>query len=157
MYGTFLPQHHVDAVVLSANWTEALLPELERSIAWMKQHEVQAVVIGPGIQFNDTLPRLLAVSLRDEKSAQFLGNERDKDKEQLDRRMAELAQTRWHVSYVSVYSDLCGQRTEMEKASADGCPVYAPDGSPLLFDSNHLSAGGSDMLARAMLAKHEIP
>jgi peptidoglycan/LPS O-acetylase OafA/YrhL len=161
MYGTFLPHHRVDAVVLSANWTEALLPELERSLAWMKQHGLQTIVTGPGIQFNDALPRLLALSLRNGKPTQFLGRERDKEKEQLDRRMADLARTRWHVRYISVYADLCGRQTESTTrsrvGSADGCPVYAPDGSPLLFDSNHLSAGGSEMLAKAIQMRNELP
>jgi hypothetical protein len=61
--------------------------------------------------------------------------------------MKELARTRWHVSYISFFDNLC----------QPDCPVYATDLVPMLFDQDHMTSGGSILFARSIRARGELP
>ena len=79
---------------------------------------------------------------------------------QLDQEMQQLNQDQWKTKYVSVYGDLCLQRPDMVLKSAVGartCPAYAAPNVPILFDGNHLTAGGSILLVKTMKANGQIP
>jgi hypothetical protein len=61
--------------------------------------------------------------------------------------MGELAATRWHVPYLSIYRDLC----EPE------CPIYAAENVPLLFDDNHFTVPASVLFVARVRQAGQIP
>jgi peptidoglycan/LPS O-acetylase OafA/YrhL len=161
IFGDFLIHHHVDGVLLSAHWQDDELPELGRTVAWLKQRGIPVIVIGPGIEFNGSMPRLVAVWMRDGRPAGFMDDFRSHQPEELDRTMAKLARDQWKVPYISVYDDLCRSQAEIvakaQPEMAGGCPVFGVQGAPLLVDSNHFSEEGSILLAQTIRSKGQLP
>jgi peptidoglycan/LPS O-acetylase OafA/YrhL len=159
IFGSYLIHHHVDAVLLAGNWNESLLPELGRTVEWIKEHNMVPIVFGPAIEYDTSLPRLLALSLRS-KDIRAVDRHRVA-KAKLDQEMAELARHQWKVRYISAFDDLCAAQIEMEagaqKETSSNCPVYAAPGVPLDFDEHHLTVAGSELFAREMRARNELP
>ncbi|MCU1321242.1 MAG: hypothetical protein JWM43_891 [Acidobacteriaceae bacterium] len=153
IFKDYLLRHPVDTVLLSAFWDESQLPELGRTVSWIQQHGMKVVVFGPAIEFAMPLPRILIAALRDNAPDRIATYEKIEPR-QLDRTMAKLAREQWKVPYISMFEALCTPQAELEvKAqgtSALKCPVYAAPGVPLLFDTNHFTAQGSELYARAM-------
>ena len=158
VYQDYLPRHHVDLVILSSYWAAEQLPELGRTLAWIRDHGMKAVVVGPGLEYTLPLPRLLMTSIR--RHDPNMVTSHLAINVQLDHEMQLLAHDQWKTKYVSVYDDLCLQRADTVLESAAGvrpCPAYAAPNVPILFDGNHLTAGGSILLVKTMKANGQIP
>jgi peptidoglycan/LPS O-acetylase OafA/YrhL len=160
VYGDYLLRHHVDTVILSAFWEESQLPELGRTVAWIQQHGMKVVVFGPAIEYSLPLPRILIAALRDRQPGQIAVREQT-DARHLDVVMAHMARQVWKVPYISFFETLCAPQRELVlKAQAGdqpGCPVYAGPGIPVLFDTNHFTAEGSVLYAKAVREKVLLP
>ena len=146
LYGDYLAHHRVGVLLLAARWQQSDMAVLTQTIDFARTHQIQVVVVGPNIEYDQALPRLLAISLRDGRPEE-LDHHRATEFEALDRSMADLALNSWHVPYISIYRDLC----------SPSCPIYAKPGVPLLFDSNHFTSEGSLMLAEAIKTQKQIP
>jgi SGNH domain (fused to AT3 domains) len=160
VYGDYLLRHRVDTVILSAFWEESQLPELGRTVAWIQQHGMKVVVFGPAIEYSLPLPRILIAALRDRQPGQIAVREQT-DARHLDVVMARMARQVWKVPYISFFETLCApQREPVLKTQAGGqpgCPVYAGPGVPVLFDTNHFTAEGSVLYAKAVRDKVLLP
>ena len=146
LFGSYLTAHHVDALLLAARWSMSDFGALSQTIQFARDHGIEVIVVGPSIEFDQGLPRLLAVALRNGDVEQAAAH-RDLGPEQLDAVMAKLAVSEWRVPYISIYQDLC----------TPVCPMYAAPEVPLLFDSNHFTAAGAALMAKAMLVRHQLP
>lgn len=146
LFNDFLIHHRVDTLLLSARWRDTDMPGIAATVAWTKAHGIHTVVIGPGIEFDQSPVRLIAFGLRDGTLDQVPSHEMSFPRV-LDARMATLAETVWHVPYISVYNDLC----------KPACPLFAGDQIPILGDGNHLSPSGSYLLAQAIRAANQLP
>ncbi|MDP9051142.1 MAG: hypothetical protein M3O31_10570 [Acidobacteriota bacterium] len=145
LFGSYLPTHHVDALLLAAKWSESDFGSLTQTIQFAHDHGIHVILVGPGIEFDQGLPRILAVTLRSG-DVQQAATHRERGPEILDAEMASLAATQWRVPYISIYQYLC----------TPACPLYAAPDVPLLFDSHHFTAAGATLMARAMFA-HRLP
>jgi peptidoglycan/LPS O-acetylase OafA/YrhL len=146
LFGSYLTAHHVDILLLAARWSMSDFGALSQTIQFARDHGIQVIVVGPSIEFDQGLPRILAVALRKGDVEQAAAH-RDPGPERLDAMMAKLAVSEWRVRYVSIYQDLC----------TPVCPLYAAPEVPLLFDSNHFTAAGAALMAKAMLVRHQLP
>jgi peptidoglycan/LPS O-acetylase OafA/YrhL len=146
LFRDFLLKHPVRALVLGQRWTDQDLEPLGSTIAYLQGHGVAVVVVGPSIEFDMPLPGLIIRSLK-AKRANTIAAHRRLGPEDLDRRMGELAATRWHVPYLSIYRDLC----EPE------CPIYAAENVPLLFDDNHFTVPASVLFVARVRQAGQIP
>jgi peptidoglycan/LPS O-acetylase OafA/YrhL len=151
----YLAQHPVNLVVLLARWSDNEVAGLQETIAWLRAHGSQVMVVGPSIEFNGSLTRLLKMA-EDQHDPALTARHRDLAPEALDRRMKALAATQWHVPYVSVYDDLCRPPVE-GPGNVDGCILYGAPGIPLLYDSDHLTPAGAALLARKMRERNQLP
>jgi hypothetical protein len=88
---------------------------------------------------------MLAIAIRNGEPNQPLQH-RATEPQRLDTTMANLAQTSWHVPYISIYQNLCKPT----------CPLYAAPGIPILFDTSHFTAEGSVLLVKTMVANKEF-
>jgi hypothetical protein len=138
VFQDYLPSHHVDAIVLSARWEPSEFAQLQDTIEWARSYGLQVVVIGPGPEFDVALPHLLAFGMSHEgwddvetHETKYLGD--------LDRRMKALAESTWHVKYLSIFDTLCTPR----------CSFYVAPNVPLLFDTDHLTPEASRLLVGA--------
>ena len=136
VFDDYLVHNKIDKLLIAGQWKDSDLPKIEATLDHLKQIGVQVVLIGPIVQYDYSLPRLLANAIR-------FGDPRYADKHRaagiasLDRVMSAFAAKR-AVDYVSLVDTLCG---------ADGCQTYASDNIPLQFDYGHLTAEGSVLLA----------
>jgi hypothetical protein len=140
MLRDFLPVHHVDAVVLEARWDEGDLDSLSATLQWLRDHQTPVILLGPMLQYDAPLPRLLAVSIRDG-DPNVPRAHRVPSFWRLDQQMQALARDVWKVPYVSMIRLLCeGER----------CREYAAPEVPLQLDYGHLTEEGSVLVARRL-------
>jgi peptidoglycan/LPS O-acetylase OafA/YrhL len=156
IFKDYLLHHAVDTVLLVGRWQDWDFDALQQTVEWLKQHGIRAVVFGPFIEFDRSLPRMVEVSRRDHDPAAY-GRHRDREPEETDRRLTAVARDQWHVPYISMYEDLCGLSSQPGTETASGCPVFTPSGIPLLWDTDHLSPAGSIFFAQAIRNRHQLP
>jgi peptidoglycan/LPS O-acetylase OafA/YrhL len=147
IFTEYLPAHQVDALLIAARWEETDLPRLARTIEWAKARGIKVVLFGPMVQYDSSLPRLLAASIKENDPA-IPYNHRVAECARLDKKMAEIAAREWGVRYVSFFSSLCKQQT---------CIEYAGHGVPLQFDYGHLTKDGSVLLAQMLRQGEPLP
>ncbi len=140
VFNDYLPSHHVDQVLLAAHWEPEDLDQIGATIEYLKQHGVRVVLFGPIMQYDASLPRLLAVSLKSNDQSLPLRHELLKYMV-LDQRMAALAKTKWKVAYVSYFQLLC---------PGGVCNRYASKDVPVQLDSAHLTKEGSVLVAQRL-------
>jgi hypothetical protein len=99
-------------------------------------------------------------SLRSQDAA-ALNRHRMKDNTQLDEEMAKLARTQWKVEYVSFQKNLCGPQASRAihawPEDVSDCTVYGAVGVPMQFDNHHLTVQGSELFARSMRERGQMP
>ena len=105
----YLAQHPVDTVVLAGRWSRKDADHLGETIAWIKQHGMKVIVVGPGIEFDASLVRLLELARR-QRAPKLLARHRSPGPVIDAARMKALAQDEWQVPYISMYDDLCTLR-----------------------------------------------
>jgi hypothetical protein len=145
IYGDFLLHHHVDMILLSGRWRPDKFAQIKSTIDFAREHGSSIAIVGPNIEYDTPLPRLVATSMRDSKPW-IVEAHRSLVPERLDRLMAVQARDAWHVPYISIYADLCSA----------GCPLLAAPAIPMLLDSDHLTREGSLRFARAMRERDQL-
>jgi len=147
VFNDFLTTHHVDSLLIAARWEQSDLPRLADTLTWASQHGLTVTLFGPMVQYDSSLPRLLATSIKDnDPSVPY--NHRVAECARLDDEMSRIAQTKWHVRYVSFFKSLCQKQS---------CIEYAGPGVPLVFDYGHLTKDGSVLLAQMLQQNDQLP
>jgi hypothetical protein len=143
----YLPEHSVGAVVMEANWNEHDLSDLGSTLEWLKSKNVRVVLMGPIVKYDMALPRLLVLSVTENKP-ELASEHRDNSVPKLDSEMASLAAGSWHVPYISMYQMLC---------SKAACTEFVGDDVPIQADSAHLTKEGSVFAVQKLKASHLLP
>ncbi len=145
----YLLTHHVDRMIAVGRWVSTDLPAMDRLADWTHAHNLPLTIIGPTQDYDAALPRLLAYGLM--RHQENLANQhREPDTAVLDQTLAGLAQTRWHVPYISLVHMFC---------PAGHCATYV-DGqgtAPLLLDGDHFTNEGSLLAAQRIAADRLLP
>ena len=140
VFRDYLPNHHVDRVLLANRWEQQNLPELEQTIAALQQRGIEVTVFGPIVQYDTDLPWLLVRGLG--KNDPLLAQRhRVLRYGPLDQEMAALARDKWKVNYVSYFNLLCHDNVCVDTVHGD---------TPLLSDYGHLTTAGSVLVAERM-------
>jgi hypothetical protein len=147
VFNQFLTAHHIDALLIAARWERSDLPRLADTLTWASQHGIKATLFGPMVQYDSSLPRLLAASIKDN-DPNIPYSHRVAECARLDEEMSRMAQTKWKVRYVSLFKSLCQKQS---------CVEYAAQGVPLLFDYGHLTKDGSVLLAQILRQNDQLP
>jgi peptidoglycan/LPS O-acetylase OafA/YrhL len=146
VFKDYLVHHRPDVLLLEGRWRDSDIPGIGATIRLAQSLGSKVVLVGPGIEYDLPEPRMAAVALRDGQPGEVKEHEVNA-RRVLDQEMKELARTRWHVSYISFFDNLC----------QPDCPVYATDLVPMLFDQDHMTSGGSILFARSIRARGELP
>jgi peptidoglycan/LPS O-acetylase OafA/YrhL len=147
VFNDYLPKNHIDSLLIAARWEQSDLPRLTETLAWAKQRGIKVTLFGPMVQYDSSLPRLLATSIKDNNPA-IPYDHRVAEYARLDAAMSKMAQNEWQVHYVSFFKSLCRQNS---------CVEYAAQGVPLQFDYGHLTKDGSVLLAQMLQRNEELP
>src|SRR5262249_41636441 len=145
VFSQFLATHKIDNLILAAAWSPNDLVHVARTLDWAKGKGIEVTLLGPIIQYDDRLPRLLAFAARDGDGG--LVDRHRLDLAPLDEALRRLATSK-RVAYVSFYDILC-------RGSA--CLNLAGPTIPLQYDSAHLTAQGSLLVAQRMRGLRELP
>jgi len=138
VYEDYLPRHRPDLVILAANWQAYDLGRLSSSIQYLKSISQNVLVVGPIMQYDTPLPRLLATSV-DSQDLSLAAVHRIRSYDELDTTMKTMATDTWGVNYVSYRDLLCPQ---------DKCLEWAAPDVPLQSDTSHLTDSGSVLVAQ---------
>ena len=136
VFDDFLVRQRVDRVLLSAAWRDADLRGLAHTLDVLRERGIDVVVLGPIVEYDRPLPRLLADEMRYNQPTLAAAN-RTAAIQGRDRELAALVATKG-ARYISVYDVVCPKGT---------CWEYADRGVPLQFDAGHLTAEGSMKVA----------
>lgn len=138
LFQKYLPSHPVQALLLEARWYANSLDNLGEISAWGQKHSVRVVIFGPVAEYDAPLPRLLAYSIARNKP-EIAQQHRLSYSPVMDETMQNLAASKWHACYVSLYKATC---------QGDRCLEYADNEKriPILSDADHLTQGGSILL-----------
>ncbi|QWG24529.1 acyltransferase [Bradyrhizobium sediminis] len=139
VFNDFLLHNKVDKILLAASWKDEDIPALSETIATLQSKGFDVTVLGPIVEYDSALPRLLADEIL--RNNHFVASRtrtagiRERDRE-LSRIVAAGGAT-----YLSVYDAVC----------RDGhCDEFAEADIPLQFDAGHLTAKGSVVVGRRL-------
>ena len=148
IFQSYLPSHRIQGLFMVGRWTDTQLPDLTKTIAWAKQHDLPVTVFGPVPEYDGPLPRLLAYSIAWNKP-NFASQHRVNSISAIDAKMQSMAANVWQVRYISLYQEICG---------AAGCLEYADPSLkiPIMDDDNHLNQFGANLVVRRLVAEGKL-
>jgi len=148
LFAKYLPTHAVKALLVEARWKSKDLDGVGEMIDWAKSRSIPVVLFGPVAEYDAPLPRLLAYSIAWNRP-NLAQEHRSAYPSLVDGQMRNLAATRWHVPYVSLYQATC---------AGDRCLEYADEKNriPLMKDGDHLSEDGSKLLLSRVVRLGEL-
>jgi peptidoglycan/LPS O-acetylase OafA/YrhL len=135
---SFLPRHRLDGVLLVARWKSALLPNVEATVAWMKERHIPVILVGPSARYDAPFPRLLMEAMRAADET-LPARHLDAGMRPLDAAMSRLAQSQG-VPYVSLLNLQC---------VIPSCAIE-PGERPLIFDGEHYTPEGARIIAERL-------
>ena len=131
VFDDFLVNNKVDRILLAASWKDEDLPILSTTLETLKSRGLDVVVLGPIVEYDSALPRLLVDEiLRDNPGlASTMRRAGIRERDLAMSRMVD----RQGATYVSVYDAIC----------RDGrCDEFVEGDVPMQFDAGHLTRQG---------------
>jgi peptidoglycan/LPS O-acetylase OafA/YrhL len=136
IFNQFLPSNRIDGVILNATWGNIDVEQLSETFDVARRYVSNVVLMGPMVQYDQALPRLLAFSLlKSRPDLPFF--HRLTEFVAADRRMQQMAKEKV-VPYVSFFDLLC---------TGTECRTTTDNGAPLLYDYGHLTSRGAEQVA----------
>jgi len=139
VFDDFLANTKVDKVLLSASWKDEDIPALSTTLDLLKQKGIDVTVLGPIVEYDSALPRLLADAILHNKPSTASAM-RTPGIHERDRAMSRIV-TAKGASYISVYDQVCRNGR---------CDEFAEGDIPMQFDAGHLTARGSIEIGRRL-------
>jgi peptidoglycan/LPS O-acetylase OafA/YrhL len=142
IFQAYLPSHHVDRVIIAARWREDILGNLEQTIDELQRRGLPVTVVGPTMVFDSSFTRLLVRAERSH-DVNSLNRHWDRSLLPLNDRMAKMVRGKG-----AEYIDMIALAQE-----GGSIPIYADNGSPVLFDQEHFRVAGSVMMGQRIRAQ----
>ena len=133
-YNTLIQEKHFNVILLSANWRIVDKKDFQDSLKRLAKYTDKLVVLGPSLEYKQSLPRLLLNLKKNEDSSQLYKTASAYDKLSLIDRLIKNYVTANGIKYVSVLDTLCDKK---------GCRSITDDGTPINFDNGHLTHEGA--------------
>jgi peptidoglycan/LPS O-acetylase OafA/YrhL len=139
VFDDFLANTKVDKVLLSASWKDEDIPALSTTLDLLKRKGIDVVVLGPIVEYDGALPRLLADAILHNKPSTASAM-RTPGIHERDQAMSRVVIAKG-ASYISVYDQVCHNGR---------CDEFAEGDIPMQFDAGHLTAQGSIEIGRRL-------
>jgi SGNH domain-containing protein len=138
IFNDFLPNHHLDGIIISGRWDAKDLPAIVSTVGAIKGYVSRVMIVGPIVQYTQPLPRILAKAIMSNKpEPEFAAPYRLPAQADTDRLFAATLKAE-RIEYLSAYRSICDP----------DCRLWASTGVPLQFDDDHLTRQGSAYLAQ---------
>lgn len=141
MFDRFIPSQRLDAVVLSALWSEADIEPLRRTLEALDREGQRAVVFGPLPRYDVPMAALLARAVLHD-DLDEAARHRLPATARLDARLRAAVEPL--ATYVSTWDAMCPNGL---------CRLFAAPGVPMQFDYHHLTGPGADALMATIAAR----
>lgn len=141
VFNDFLVNNRVDKVLLAASWKDEDIPALSATIEMLKSRGLDVAVLGPIVEYDGALPRLLADEIL-RNSPWLASRTRTAGIRERDRELSRIVAAKG-ATYLSVYDAAC---------RGGHCDEFAEGDVPLQFDSGHLTAKGSVVVGQRLSA-----
>ena len=145
VFNDYLAKNHVDRLLIGGRWLQRDLPGVEEVLDWAKSRAIPVTLFGPMVEYDQALPRILANATQNQ-GVRGPGSHLIKANRALDDEMKGIA-SKYGAAYVSYYKLLCGE---------DSCRTTTPDGTPLEFDTDHLTRQGSLLVVQNLIDAGEL-
>jgi peptidoglycan/LPS O-acetylase OafA/YrhL len=139
VFNDFLANHKVDKVLLAASWKDEDIPALSNTLDLLKLKGIDVTVLGPIVEYDSPLPRLLADAILHNKPSTASAM-RTPGIHERDQALSRIV-TAKGASYISVYDQVCHNGR---------CDEFAEGDIPMQFDAGHLTAQGSIEVGRRL-------
>ncbi len=139
-FDELLPGGGFDHIFLAGRWEMHDLHGLRPTILHLNKLGAEVVVLGRVIEYENSLPRLLALEMIDRTPQAFDAWSRLDDMRRLDAEMARLL-AGTNARFVSTLDLMCDDAT---------CQLFAADNVPMQWDNSHLTADGAAVLLARM-------
>ena len=138
-FGMLPGEGRLDRVILSARWKQEEMAGVLRAVRHFRDRGVAVTVLGPSVEYDEPLPRLLARAVaRDDLAVARAG--RAAGPMALDRLMAGPVRAAG-ATYISMQDLEC---------PVGVCPLFAADGAPFHFDYGHYTLPASRQIVAAL-------
>jgi len=140
----YVKEHPPDLVVLSSNWRNrrsSYKQPLQKLLRALNKLGLPVVVLGPSLGYSKRLPDLLVKHLR--ANVPFITRDfLHAEPLAIDADFKRGAIKLYGATFVSIYDLLC----------TDGaCPALTPEGTPMQWDSHHLTRDGSILAGKRLM------
>ncbi|MEM6052552.1 acyltransferase family protein [Erwinia sp. P7711] len=143
LYGSWVPQHKIDGIIISARWAPEDIAPLKETLKHLKSVSDNVIVMGPTIEYSESLPDLLAYQTDGRKD--LVAASIDHSIKATDSAMKQAMQD-VTTRYISVYAIIC---------PGDICRGLASDGHPISNDYGHFTlSGAKDVANQAIVEMH---
>jgi peptidoglycan/LPS O-acetylase OafA/YrhL len=139
VFNDFLVHNKIDKVLLAASWKDEDIPALSATLALLKLRGIDVIVLGPIVEYDSPLPRLLADEIL-YNSPTTASAMRTRGIHERDRALNRIVTARG-ATYISVYDQVCHN---------GHCDEFAEGDVPMQFDAGHLTAEGSVEVGRRL-------
>ena len=137
IFDEYLPTHPVDLLIISARWDATNIEHLRETIEWTTARGIRTAVVGPSVEFDAQLPRLLAASIHSKETSTLPAHVLAKY-EVLDTQIASMV-AKTQATYIDAFKTICPSQC-----------TYMSNGEPIMFDTAHLTQSGSVFLAASL-------
>ncbi len=142
MFDHFIPERQLDAVILSALWSDADVEPLRRTLEALDREGQRAIVFGPLPRYNMPMALLLARAVLHDDFDE-VARHRLPETAQLDTRLRAVVAP--PATYISTWDAMCPNGI---------CRLFAARDVPMQFDYHHLTAPGVDALMATIALRH---
>lgn len=139
VFNDFLVNNKVDKILLAASWKDEDIPVLAGTLDILKSRGLDVTVLGPIVEYDSALPRLLADEILHHKPS-IASLMRTSGIHERDLTLRAMVRAKG-ASYLSVYDSVCRD---------DHCDEFVEGDIPLQFDAGHLTAEGSIEVGRRL-------
>ncbi len=139
VFNDFLVNNRIDKVLLAASWKDEDIADLTAVIDALKARGIDVAVLGPIVEYDRALPRLLADRIRRGQNSVAYASRTPGIRER-DQAMNALVTSRG-AAYVSIYDAICRH---------DRCDEFVQGDIPIQFDAGHLTEQGSVEVGRRL-------
>lgn len=133
-YDELIKQKHFDTIVLSAHWGVVNKKNFQNSLNELLKYTDRLVLLGPSMQYRQSLPRLLLNLKENEESSQICKSAGVYDKLSTINGIVKSYVTMDNAIFISTLDTLCNSK---------GCTTITVNGAPINFDNGHLSHEGA--------------
>lgn len=142
-YEELLKEKTFDIIILSARWKNRDIASLKETINLLKKYNSDIVVLGPIVEYEQDLPRILAV-FGENNTSGYAYYQKIKSYDLVFKNALKSSPAR----YISVIDLVCKDDNH--------CISVADDNIPLQFDYGHLTESGAELLLKKLNDSYNI-